>query len=131
VELKLQKSDTVVECSCPRDETRRIQTQINAVIAAFVVCCLLVMCFATSYFANIGRADNFALDSRVNPNSDSAASLMRLPNIGPSRAGAIIEYRRQFATEGKDVFENAADLQKIKGIGPKTVETIRPWLCFE
>lgn len=127
----LHKSDTVVECSCSGDETRQIQTQTKALIVAFVVCCILATYFATSYFVYTGRVESVALDNRVNPNTDSAASLMRLPNIGPSRAGAIVEYRRQFATEGIAAFESAADLQKIKGIGPKTVETIRPWLCFE
>lgn len=67
------------------------------------------------------------LDSGVNPNTADFESLVRLPSIGPARAKAIIEYRRQ--TDGA-AFENADDLQKIKGIGPKTVDKIRDYLYF-
>lgn len=67
------------------------------------------------------------LESGVNPNIAGMDSLVRLPGIGPSRAGAIIDYRNQ--VDGV-AFENAGDLQKIKGIGPKTVEKIGDYLYF-
>ena len=127
----MRKFDRVVEHSGLDDEGRQIQTQTGALIVALLACCVLTMSFATSYFRHTGRTERIVLDNRVNPNTDSVVSLMRLPNIGPSRAGAIVEYRMQFSAEGKITFETATDLEKIKGIGPKTVEKIKPWLCFE
>jgi len=56
-----------------------------------------------------------------------------LPGIGISRAGAIVAYRENIAEQntGMPAFENPNDLQKVKGIGPKTVENISEWLKFE
>jgi len=56
-------------------------------------------------------------------------SLVRLSGVGPATAESIIEYR-QDTPDGKEAFTKPADLQSIKGIGPKTVEKIEPWLSF-
>ena len=127
----MRKFDRVVKQSGLDVKGRQIQTQTTALIVALLVCCVFTMSLATSYFIHAAPTERIVLDNRVNPNTDSVESLMRLPNIGPSRAEAIVEYRRQFAVEGKPVFKIATDLGKIKGIGPKTVEKIKPWLCFE
>jgi competence protein ComEA len=71
-----------------------------------------------------------ALVSRINPNTADAALLMTLPNIGPARAAAIVEYRNQ-QNSGAIVFRRVEDLQAVKGIGPKISEGLRPWLDFE
>lgn len=131
MDLESRKFDTVVECSNSSDQRSRIQTQTKALIIALSACCVLAFLFASSYLKSAGRVESIVLDDRINPNTASVASLMRLPNIGPSRASAIVEYRRQFDGEGDVVFSTASDLQKIKGIGPKTVEKIKPWLYFE
>ena len=55
---------------------------------------------------------------------------MRLPNIGPARAEAIIAYRMSVAGD-RPAFEKPEDMEKVKGIGPKTVERMRPWLRFD
>ena len=58
---------------------------------------------------------------RIDPNSATEASLIRLYRIGPARAGSIIQYRNQ---HGPEAFKTAGDLTRIKGIGPATVSTI-------
>jgi competence protein ComEA len=88
------------------------------------------MFLTASYFAGTDSIYNPILEGKINPNEAAAASLMRLPNIGPKRAEAIIEYRESVNSESPS-FQQSADLEKIKGIGPKTVEKIGPWLCFE
>lgn len=70
------------------------------------------------------------LISRINPNTADASLLMTLPNIGPARAAAIVEYRDQW-TSNASVFRRVEDLQAVKGIGPKISEGLRPWLDFE
>ena len=59
---------------------------------------------------------------RINPNTATAASLMRLPGIGRARALDIIKLRP---------YKSAAELERVRGIGPKTVEKIAPYLNFE
>ena len=73
------------------------------------------------------------LSGRVNPNEASVASLMRLPGIGAVRAAGIVAYREQFGEEkgGLAAFCEPDGLQKIKGIGPKTVDKIRNYLEFD
>jgi len=79
-----------------------------------------------------GVAGAIELESRINPNIASKASLVRLPQIGPSRADAIIAYRESISGgDSRAAFCNCDDLQKVKGIGPKTVENLCKWLKFE
>jgi hypothetical protein len=70
------------------------------------------------------------LVSRINPNTADASLLMTLPNIGPARAAAIVEFRQQ-QKSGAIVFRRVEDLQAVKGIGPKISESLQPWLDFE
>ncbi len=67
---------------------------------------------------------------RINPNTASMASLVRLPGVGRARAMDIIHYR-QNQKPNEPVFLSADDLQKIHGIGPKTAAVLAPWLTFE
>ena len=59
-----------------------------------------------------------AAAERINPNAAGAASLRRLPGIGPKLAGAIVDYRRR---HGPESFRDANDLENVRGIGPALV----------
>ena len=61
----------------------------------------------------------------VSINSASAEELMRLPGVGPVTAASIISYRQQ-----QGFFQSIDDLIKVKGIGPKTLEKIRPYVSL-
>ena len=67
---------------------------------------------------------------RINPNTASIASLVRLPGIGKARAMDIIHYRQNQKPD-QPVFLSAHDLENIRGIGPKTAAALEPWLTFE
>lgn len=54
----------------------------------------------------------------------SAADLELLPGVGPTTAARIIESR---ATDGP--FRTVDELARVKGIGPRTVERLRPFLA--
>lgn len=58
----------------------------------------------------------------VNPNSASIEQLTSLPEVGSELAGRIIA-ARPFATPD--------DLLKVKGIGEKTLEKMKPRLVFD
>jgi competence protein ComEA len=60
----------------------------------------------------------------VELNSASAAQLETLPGIGPAKAAAIIEYR---ASSGP--FTTVDQLDNVTGIGPATLENVRPFVC--
>ena len=58
---------------------------------------------------------------QLNVNTATSKQLQTLPKIGPVVAQRIIDYRQ---THGR--FFTVEELTKVKGIGQKTLETIRP-----
>ena len=57
-------------------------------------------------------------------NRCDAGELVRLPGIGEVRAGAIIRWR-----EKNGPFRSVDELARVPGIGPKTVERLRPFVA--
>jgi len=114
-----------------------IQNRIQSF--AFVIGVILAFCFSLGFFVGLGRDKStfrrcgIMLDGRINPNNAPIESLVRLPGLGIGRAGAIAEYRDSFDVQksGSQPFQNCDDLQKVKGIGPKTVQNINELLKFD
>lgn len=59
--------------------------------------------------------------ARLNVNTASDYELSMLPGIGPVTAQAIIDWRTAHGP-----FKSLEGLGQVKGIGPKTIEAIRP-----
>ncbi len=59
----------------------------------------------------------------LNINTAAAAELQTLPNIGARMAERIIDHRTQHGD-----FASVDALQNVKGIGPKTIEKLRPFV---
>jgi len=98
------------------------------VLCVSMGCALVLRTWATSASRPL-----VTVEDTINPNDAPPASLSRLPSVGPSRAREIVSYRSMRggqADQGR-VFSRADDLEKVPGIGPVTVETIRPWLSFD
>lgn len=83
---------------------------------------------------NIGKDDNEKTtdnttevqpiqEVRININTASKKELISLPYIGEVKANAIIEYRN---LNGK--FKIVEDLVNVKGIGPKTLQKLLPFI---
>ena len=121
-----------------RDMTEVRQNRIRAF--AFVIAASLAVCFSTGFvvsslveFGSACGGCEIELDEKINPNDAPVASLVRLPGIGITRAEAIVAYRENLTKQeaNSPAFRNCDDLQKVKGIGPKTVGNISQWLKFE
>lgn len=63
---------------------------------------------------------------QIDINTASRAQLERLPGVGPMLAAQIVEDR---ATHG--AFQRPEDLVRVKGIGPKTYESLRDYVKVE
>ena len=61
----------------------------------------------------------------IDLNTATAEQLQLLPGIGPSRAAAIIDNRTAMGP-----FRTVEDLARVRGIGPATVEGVRPYVTL-
>jgi competence protein ComEA len=63
---------------------------------------------------------------RVFLNRASAVDLRRLPGVGAKRAEAILALRQRLGR-----FRKPSDLLRVKGIGPRTLERMSPYLVLD
>jgi competence protein ComEA len=62
----------------------------------------------------------------IDLNRASAGDLERLPRVGPALARRIVEHRDRHGP-----FRRVEDLRRVKGIGEKTLERLRPLVKVE
>lgn len=70
-----------------------------------------------------GRVSARRYDARIDINGAAWIDWVHMDGIGEVLADRILEDR---AANGP--FTSIDDLQRVRGIGPKTVEKLRPWL---
>lgn len=63
---------------------------------------------------------------QVNLNTADAATLARLPNIGPALAQRIIAYRERHGQ-----FLTREELMRVQGVGPKTFEQLADYVSVD
>ena len=118
----------------PDTSIRLKQSQMTLWMRSCVVIAMAALLILAAMFASLYRADCQppleVLPQRINPNTASLASLVRLPGIGKARALDIIHYR-QNQKPNEPVFLSARDLENLRGVGPKTAAALEPWLTFE
>ena len=75
------------------------------------------------YTASLEEIEDESQDSlRVDINTADVEELDELPEVGPSTAQSIIDYR-----EANGGFRSVDELEEIPGIGPETLEKIEPF----
>ena len=65
------------------------------------------------------------MKGKININKVDLDTLTQLKGIGPEKAKAILDYRKKFGS-----FKKIEDLMKVKGIGEKTFNMIKPFLTL-
>lgn len=76
--------------------------------------------------SGIGSGRDGSGSSRININTADAAELMKIPGIGESKAGRILEYRKK---NGR--FESVEDLMKIPGIKEASFRKMKEYVTAE
>lgn len=75
------------------------------------------------YTASLEEVEDQSQDSlQIDINSASVEELDELPEVGPSTAESIIEYR-----QANGQFTSVDELEEVPGIGPTTLEQIEPF----
>ena len=72
---------------------------------------LTVIGFVLGFALNVSAEEE---KGKININTATAEELMQLKGVGEKIAQAIVAYR-----EANDLFKSVADLEEVKGIGPK------------
>jgi competence protein ComEA len=90
-------------------------------VAGTVLAALLLLAPVAAWSAEAAsRAPQTKVVGVINVNTATPEQLELLPGIGPSRARAIVEYRREHGP-----FKEVDDLVQVSGIGAKALENIR------
>lgn len=81
---------------------------------------------ASEAFGGTSDADAPQITEPIDINTASPATLMLLPGVGEKTARNIVYYR---INNGR--FKSVDELLNVSGIGPVTLEKIRPYVCVE
>jgi len=110
------------------------QESRSAVVVACVGLCWMITATAALQIA-VKRSGGMRGDivDTIDPNTAPWTEMTALPGIGPGRARAIVAYRQARLAENgrassRPAFARRADLQLVKGIGPKTIQRIAPYV---
>jgi len=72
---------------------------------------------------DVERAEPIAIDFKIDVNHAAWPELAVMPNVGEKLAKRIVADRTE-----RGAFHQLADLERVSGIGPKTVEGMKPYL---
>jgi competence protein ComEA len=75
-------------------------------------------------FALVALLFSAAAAAAVDVNTATLDELVALPGIGPAKAQAIVDYRSQHGP-----FKSVDEVRKVKGIGDKLFQQIKPELA--
>src|SRR5262249_16342269 len=111
----------------PRLTLRRTD---QAVSAALIVLSLIAIAIWCGYQAHLGgrtidieRAQPIAIDFKIDVNQAQWPELSLMPNIGEQLAKRIVADRTE-----RGPFKDLEELRRVRGIGPKTLESMKPFL---
>jgi DNA uptake protein ComE-like DNA-binding protein len=109
-----------------------------------ILCVLLVYILVARYARPLWLGEEIGVDAsrveqveqRIDPNVAGWPELARLPGIGEATAKRIVAHREEILARRSaedaslPMFTSLRDLDAVRGIGPKTLEEIAPYLRF-
>jgi competence protein ComEA len=111
----------------PNDFMRPREQRTVAVLAAGALALLAAIWWRHGGYrggvVDIDRAPPLVAKFQVDVNRADWPELIQLPGIGPTLAQRLIDDREQ---NGK--FRDVEELSRVGGIGPRTLERIRPYI---
>lgn len=113
----------------PPNESSPERTREQRALAFVLAAVLALMIFLTltsrrgQELPRLERSAERAAQYKVDPNEAGVVELACLPGIGPVLARRILDDRLR-----RGRFRSIEDLQRVRGIGPKLIERIRPYL---
>jgi competence protein ComEA len=120
-------SNKPVPPSSPRLILRRAD---QAVSAALIAIALVVMAGWSIWqgqlrgrLIDIERAEAISIDFKIDVNHADWPELTLMPNIGEQLAKRIVADRQE-----RGLFRDLSELHCVRGIGPKTLEGMKPFL---
>lgn len=116
----------------PVPATRSADHGVPILSALWVIMLVVIVWHQAS---SVGRQEPLVESAVIDANQAPWWDLTALPRVGISIAREIIRYRKAAtAVTTSDIpppaFTCAADLTRVRGIGPKTVRRISPFLVF-
>lgn len=108
-----------------RLQDRRITTVLLFVLLSWLMIEWIVVATRRPDPLLLQRGAEFQASFRVNVNESIWVDWMQLEGIGPSLAQRIVTYR---SLNGR--FSSIEDVARVPGIGPATLDRIRPWLTM-
>ena len=123
----MTSSDANPEPPGPRLWLRRLDQVTVAVLLSLSWLAIIVGLFVRGYhrghLIEIDRGDPSRVEFRVDINQAEWTELSLLPGIGEALARQIVAAR-----EADGPYRDHDALRRVRGIGPKTLEAIRPYL---
>lgn len=120
-------TDTPPESGSPPWLLRRFDQLAVAALCAFALVAVSLYWLAhgglSGRLIEIDRVDPLTVEFQVDVNAADLPELINIPEIGDTLGQRIIDYRQQ-----NGPFKSVDQLRHIKGIGPKTLEKIRPYV---
>ncbi len=125
--MDVPHDDRNPDTAAPRPLLRRWDQVAVAVLLGLswiaIAVGLLVRGYHRGRLIDIEQAEPVTITFRVDVNRAEWTELTLLPDLGEALARRIVESR-----EKDGPFRSHDDLRRVKGIGPKKLESIRPYL---
>src|SRR6185437_2660841 len=90
---------------------------------ALGIALLLGLLLFRGYGNSLGMRPTDAVAARFDVNSAERSDFEQIPGVGPKLAQAIVDHRGE-----KGRFHSLEQLRDVKGIGPETLEKLRPFV---
>jgi competence protein ComEA len=98
----------------------------HVAIVSFALFMAIIICNGTYAGSGSAASEEAAEPRAVDLNSASVEQLTTVPGIGDATARRIVEWREEHGP-----FRRVEDLMKVKGIGEKSLEKLRPHVTVD